>query len=87
MWKNGELDIIEGIDVRTYKQRCQLVETYGLTLGRVNSLHGRLDDFIRHNRKGVSTIYLPLQLSMPAWNQAQPKIREKHRREGAGNDI
>ena len=64
MWKNGELDIIEGIDVRTYKQRCQLVETYGLTLGRVNSLHGRLDDFIRHNRKGVSTIYLPLYLKL-----------------------
>lgn len=64
MWKNGELDKIEGVEARTYNQRCQFVETYGLTIGRVNSLHGRLDDFVRHSRKGVSTIYLPLYLKL-----------------------
>ena len=64
LWKNGELDFIEGVEARTYNQRCQLVKTYGLTISRVNSLHGRLDNFIKSSRRGVSTIYLPLYLAL-----------------------
>ena len=63
LWKNGELDFIEGVEARTFKQRCQLVKTYGLTISGVNSLHARLDDFIKTSRHGVSTVYLPLYIA------------------------